>query len=114
MPKTAKGAPESVNECAPADSSPQDIKSLLAQLDACSEIVVDAMRFTMEDTPLGQDAIKKNPDRRLYAILKPTKKENLDRIANVIELCPPLCQEKLINTIYIVMQDEELGKLLKK
>ncbi len=41
-------------------------------------------RRVFEATKWGQQAIRYNPDRHLYAVLRPTRKENLDRIANVL------------------------------
>jgi len=41
-------------------------------------------RRVFEATKWGQQAIRNNPDRHLYAVLRPTRKENLERIANVL------------------------------
>jgi hypothetical protein len=39
-----------------------------------------------EATKWGQQVIRSNPDRHLYAVLCPTRKENLDRIANILRV----------------------------
>ena len=44
---------------------------------------VNADREIFELTDAGQRAVKTNPDRRLYAVLEPTRAENLKRIENV-------------------------------
>jgi hypothetical protein len=41
-------------------------------------------RRAFEATKWGQQVIRSNPDRHLYAVLYPTRKENLERIANVL------------------------------
>ena len=45
---------------------------------------LDADRKIFENPTAGRRAVKNNPDRRLYAVLKPTRAENLRRIENVL------------------------------
>jgi len=40
----------------------------------------------IENTELGQSVIARNPDRRLYAILRPTPDEYLQRLRALLEL----------------------------
>jgi len=45
---------------------------------------VDTRRKQFEALALGKKVIKTNPNRRLYCVLKPTRKENIKRIANTL------------------------------
>lgn len=50
---------------------------------------VNNVRSKMEDSYVGRKARANCKDRRLYAVLKPTKEENLRRIENVFRAMTP-------------------------
>ena len=60
------------------------IRDALGTWQIVSDKDVNADRETFELTSAGQQAVKTNPDRRLYAVLEPTRAENLKRIENVL------------------------------
>ena len=47
------------------------------------DVSVEGNRKVFENSPAGRRAVAGNPDRRLYAVAKPTRAENLKRIQNV-------------------------------
>jgi hypothetical protein len=67
---------------------PADRERTIRQILSCwakkSDYIVAKDRQTFEATKWGQRAIRNNPDRHLYAVLRPTRKENLKRIGNVL------------------------------
>lgn len=62
----------------------QAIQHILIAWDKKSDYTIAKGRQTFESTEWGRQAIQNNTDRHLYAVLKPTKKENLERIGNVL------------------------------
>lgn len=62
----------------------QDIQQILSLWDKESYCVTAKDRQKFEALECGRRAIRNNPDRHLYAVLRPTKQENLGRIGNVL------------------------------
>jgi hypothetical protein len=62
----------------------QVIRYILSAWDKKSDHIIAKDRRTFESTEWGQRAIQNSPDRHLYAVLRPTRKENLERIGNVL------------------------------
>jgi hypothetical protein len=60
------------------------VRQILSMWEKKSNWTVANDRRTFEATKWGQQVIRNNPDRHLYAVLCPTRKENLDRIGNVL------------------------------
>jgi hypothetical protein len=60
------------------------VQQILSMWEKKNNWTVANDRRTFEATKWGQQVVKNNPDRHLYAVLRPTRKENLDRIANVL------------------------------
>lgn len=67
------------------DNEGTNIKSVLNLLSIQSDRVLDSDRKFLERTTAGRQAVKTNSDRQLYAVLKPTRAENLRRIENVLK-----------------------------
>ncbi|MDD5064289.1 MAG: hypothetical protein PHQ35_05970 [Phycisphaerae bacterium] len=75
LPKT-KPLNCSERECA--------VQQILSMWEKKSNWTVANDRRRFEATEWGQQVARDNPDRHLYAVLYPTRKENLARIANVL------------------------------
>jgi hypothetical protein len=75
LPKT-KPPNRSERECA--------VQRILSMWGKKSNWTVAKDRRAFEATKWGQQVIRSNPDRHLYAVLCPTRQENLTRIANVL------------------------------
>jgi hypothetical protein len=60
------------------------VQQILRIWDKKSNWTVANDRRVFEATKWGLQVVRNNPDRHLYAVLCPTRKENLDRIANVL------------------------------
>ncbi len=63
----------------------QAIEQILSCWAKKSNWTVANDRRVFEATTWGQQTVKNNPDRHLYAVLRPTRKENLERIGNVLQ-----------------------------
>lgn len=67
---------------------PADREAAIRQVLSCwsekSNYTVAKDRRTFEATKWGQRAVRSNPDRHLYAVLRPNRGENLARIGNVL------------------------------
>jgi hypothetical protein len=59
------------------------VAGFLAELQACDEDVVAAIRQLLERTKIGTEVLDLKPGRHDYVVAVPTKAENLQRIANV-------------------------------
>jgi hypothetical protein len=57
----------------------------LKSLSKLDNILIARVREAFEKTEPGKIAVRKNPNRRLYAVLIPTKEENIQRIKNVFD-----------------------------
>jgi hypothetical protein len=62
------------------------VQQLLSMWEKKTNWTVANDRRTFEATKWGQQAIKNCHNRHLYAVLRPTRKENLNRIANVLRV----------------------------
>jgi len=58
-------------------------------------------RRVFEATKWGRQVIRKNPDRHLYAVLRPTREENLERIANVLREMDDEAFNRTVRNIYL-------------
>ena len=75
----------------------KDIRKTLKSLAKLDNALIAHIRETFEGTKTGKAAIRANPNRRLYAVLIPTKKENLLRIKNVFDFMS--YEEKLLKFV---------------
>lgn len=60
------------------------IQQILSGWDKKRNWTIANDRRVFEATKWGQRAIRNNPNRHLYAVLRPNREENLGRIANVL------------------------------
>ncbi len=85
---------------------PLSIRWYLDLISGWRDKLVNNARKTLEGSTEGQRIVKANPNRRLYAVLKPTKKENLERIEYMLTGIGPfglfelLASVKLSKDIY--------------
>jgi hypothetical protein len=63
----------------------KDICKILKSLGKLDNALIAHIREAFEGTKTGKAAIRANPNRRFYAVLIPTKEENLQRIKNVFD-----------------------------
>ncbi|MGB8225597.1 MAG: hypothetical protein WCE45_01835 [Sedimentisphaerales bacterium] len=61
------------------------ICNTLKAIEKLDKALVAHIREAFEKTKTGQRTVKANPNRRLYAVLIPTKEENIQRIKNVFD-----------------------------
>ncbi len=62
------------------------ISAILDYLDELSNAKIKGFRVKIEKTKGGKEAVKNNPNRRLYAVAKPDKQENTERIIAALRL----------------------------
>jgi hypothetical protein len=62
-----------------------EIRKTLKRLEKLDNVLIARVREALEKTETGKRAARTNPNRRLYAVLIPTKEENLQRIKNVFD-----------------------------
>jgi len=75
---------KTVDDCVCQIDREQAIEQILSCWAKKSNRTVTNDRRVFEATERGQQVIRSNPDRHLYAVLYPTRQENLDRIGNVL------------------------------
>jgi hypothetical protein len=61
------------------------IHKTLKSLERLDDILVARVREGFEKTKTGKIVARTNPNRRLYAVLIPTKEENIQRIKNIFD-----------------------------
>jgi len=89
---------------------PVSIRNALGTWKNVNNRDVNADRETFELTSAGKQAVKTNPDRRLYAVLKPTRAENLKRIENVfLEMDSMTLQDVLSRVEKAIRRQEKAG-----
>jgi len=54
-----------------------------------NEDCVDNIRYQLENTTSGKDIVACDHNRHLYAVLKPTRRENICRIINILRTLSP-------------------------
>lgn len=64
-------------------------RAFLATIMRHNDGKVDAIRKSLESLGIGCAAAAEHTDRHLYAILKPSRRENLQRIQNVMRALDP-------------------------
>jgi hypothetical protein len=62
-----------------------EIRKLLKSLEKVDNVLIVHIREALEKTKTGKIAVRKNANRRLYAVLIPTKEENIQRIKTVFD-----------------------------
>ncbi len=72
------------NDCIYQADREAAIRQVLNCWSEKSNYTVAKDRRVFEATKWGQRAVRNNPDRHLYAVLRPTRQENLTRIGNVL------------------------------
>jgi len=73
----------------PAANKEERITAVLHMWNAVSNRDVAEDRKLFENTGAGRRAVKSNPDRHLYAVTRPSRSENIQRIRNVLLEMPP-------------------------
>jgi len=66
--------------------------------------MLDNVRKSLEDSIEGLQITKKNPNRRLYAVLKPTREENLERIEYVLTGIGPFGLFDMLASVKLSME----------
>lgn len=66
------------------DTAMSNVQTILALFSLRSSYKLNQDRQLFEATPAGRQAVVTNPDRHLYAVQRPTRQENLQRIGNVL------------------------------
>jgi hypothetical protein len=62
-----------------------EIRKTLKSLEKLDNVLIVRVREALEKTEPGKIVVRKNPNRRLYAVLIPTKEENIQRIKAVFD-----------------------------
>jgi hypothetical protein len=65
-------------------TKPTSIEWYMGHLSTYSDPLLEKARKRIERSDDGKRIVRTNPDRRLYAVLKPTRAENLERIKYVL------------------------------
>ena len=81
--------PQAATVAVTIKDDPPSVEAVLRGICGQCNGKIDAVRQTIENSEAGRRAVESNPNRRLYAVLKPTKAENLERIANVFKEMEP-------------------------
>lgn len=71
------------------DETDKAIKEILFVLDKQSNWHLNNDRKTFEDTVAGREIVAQHTDRHLYAVLRPSRLENMERIENVLRAMAP-------------------------
>ncbi|MCX5632847.1 MAG: hypothetical protein NTW93_04120 [Phycisphaerae bacterium] len=87
------------------------IHKTLKAVEELDNALVAHIREAFEKTKTGQRTVKTDPNRRLYAVLIPTKEENIQRIKNVFDSMN--YEEKLLklNELNYLLKDNALKTL---
>jgi hypothetical protein len=88
-PEPAQEPPQAIPAAVAIEDDPPSVEAVLGRLCWQSEARLDRDRQFFENSEAGRRAVESNPNRRLYAVLKPTKAENRERIANVFKEMEP-------------------------
>jgi len=70
------------------DDREQTIKEIISAWAYSHNLSIAKDRYEFEQTPEGRQVVSKHPDRHLYAVKRPNRKENLKRIENVLWAMP--------------------------
>ena len=62
-----------------------EISKTLKSLGELDNVLIAHVREAFEETETGKQTVRTNPNRRPYAVLIPTKEENIQRIKNVFD-----------------------------
>ena len=84
-----------------ARMGPPNLARVIGLLKKQNSLFVRRTRLILETTEAGRQAKRYHPDRRLYAVLRPTKAEDLKRIENVFNLMDDETRQRVLkNTEY--------------
>ena len=75
------------------------IGEFIQLLNECDEDIIEQVDITCASGFLGQDAAELSTNKRLYAVLKPTKEELIERICDVLKVVPLSILEVYIQTL---------------
>ena len=64
----------------------EEIERLIHEYQNSRDYVLSSIIQQLESTETGKAAIKKNPNRRIYAVAKPTHEEYLERLEALLKL----------------------------
>lgn len=73
----------------PTDVGVDGIDSFMAWLASQEDDCVEWIRLVYEERPGIREIVGMHPDRKLYAVLRPTKEENLRLVEHVLRAWPP-------------------------
>lgn len=93
----------------------KDICKTLKILGKLDNPIIAYFREAFEKTKTGKAAVRTNPNRRLYAVLIPTKEENLQRLKNVFDFMS--YEEKslrLRRLNYLLPRFQNVNRIAKK
>ena len=75
------------------------IGEFIQLLNECDEDIIEQIDITCASGFLGQDTATLSTNKRLYAVLKPTKEELIERICDVLKVVPLSILEVYIQTL---------------
>jgi hypothetical protein len=87
-----------------------NIKMVIDLLNMLDDKILDCNRKVFENTTAGRRAVKNNPDRRLYAVLKPTRVENLRRVENVLYETDSAALNQIFHNAAKVLENLKVSK----
>jgi len=79
-----KNVPESPEKIVEAMYNPLSIRWYMNLVSGYDNKLLNSTRKTLEGSTEGRRIVKANPNKRLYAVLKPTREENMERIEYVL------------------------------
>ncbi|GEM_PF-1932836 len=88
-PEPVQEPPQAATAAVTTEDDLPSVEAILRRLCQESDAGLDADRQVFENSEAGRRAVESNPNRRLYAVLKPTRAENRERIANVFKAMEP-------------------------
>lgn len=84
--------------------NPLSIRWYMDLVSGYNDTMLDSVRKNIEDSIEGRRIAKANPNRRLYAVLKPTREENLERIEYVLTGIGPFGLFDMLASVKLSME----------
>lgn len=81
------------------NEKPLSIRWYMGTLSDYNDTLLEKVREALEKSPEGQRIVKASPNKRLYAVLKPTREENMQRIEYVLTGLGPFTLFDLLASI---------------
>jgi len=84
-------------------NQPISIRWFIEILGELDDVGIECMRKNLEGIKEGRQAVESNPNRRIYAVLKPTRAENLERIEYVLSALEPFMLNEVLASVKIAL-----------